>query len=373
VSGHWSTITWQGRQAQAWVPDPIASWADEVEPSTVRRTERAGASVRRADDLLPGTWEPIARILLRTEGVASSDIEGLRAPITDIALAELEGDRSTASWIADNLAVVRTAVASSHTKPLSVAALHRWHRELMRSSPLPSEMIGRFRTAQGWIGGTSPIDAVFVPPPPEEVSGLMRDLVAFANRVDLDPVTQAAMLHGQFETIHPYGDGNGRLGRVLISWLLARRIDVVLPPPVSVLIARDPGGYLSGLYQFRDGSLDAYVRWFADVVARAGEASIALGLRVRELLGIWEERVSDLRADAAARRSIPLLPEHPVIDGKTLSHRLGVSVRSATGALTVLAGRGIVAPIAAPRSGPGRPHSWWMAPELLDLVTAWAG
>ncbi|MDZ7732438.1 MAG: Fic family protein [Acidimicrobiia bacterium] len=92
-------------------------------------------------------------------------------------------------------------------------------------------MVGRYRDAQGWIGGSSPLDAGLVPPPPAHLPYLMDDLVAFANADEPDPVTQAAVLHAQFETIHPYGDGNGRLGRVLVGWLLARRLRIALPHP----------------------------------------------------------------------------------------------------------------------------------------------
>ena len=374
MSGSWVSITWQGRKARAWMPDPIATAPLEVGVTVARRTERAGAAVRRADELLPGTWEPIARILLRTEGVASSNIEGLTAPIEAVAAAEVDGGAADAPavWIADNLAVVTAAIRASPQTRLSVAALNRWHARLMRNSPLPPSMIGRFRTAQGWIGGSSPVDAVYVPPPPHAVAGLMKDLVAFANRSDLDPITQAGVLHAQFETIHPYGDGNGRLGRVLISWLLARRLHVALPPPVSVLIARDPGGYLSGLYQFRDGSLDAYIGWFADIVTSAGDASVLLGERTRSLLDVWELRVAQLRSDAAARPLLRLLPEHPVINAAVASQRLSISERAARSALETLASHKIVAPIEIKASIPGRPRSWWIAPELLDLVGAWA-
>jgi Fic family protein len=200
----------------------------------------------------------------------------------------------------------------------------------------------------------------------------MADLVGFANRTDVDPVVQAAVVHAQFETIHPYGDGNGRLGRVLISWVLARRLGVVLPPPVSVLIARDPGGYLSGLHQFRDGSVDAYIGWFAEIVGRAGDASVVLGDRVRLLLADWDERLSSLRADAAARRLVGLLPEHPAITSAVAADRLGLSERAARTALEALAERGIVAPMAPLRTSPGRPYSWWIARELLDLVGRWS-
>jgi len=374
MGGRWSQITWQGRKARAWLPDPIATDACALGVGVARRTERAAAAVRRADERLPGTWEPIARILLRTEGVASSNIEGLRAPIEAVAAAEVDGTAAdaTAASIADNLVVVTEAIRASHRTRLSVATLNRWHKRLMRHSDLPSPMVGRFRDAQGWIGGASPVDAMYVPPPPDRVDELMADLITFANRSDVDPVTQAAVLHAQFETVHPYGDGNGRLGRVLISWLLARRLRVALPPPISVLIARDPGGYLSGLYQFREGPLDAYVGWFADVVTRAGDASVVLGERIQALLADWDQRVGDLRADATARPLVRLLPEHPVINAAVAAKRLDTSERAARGALDALTERGIVAPIDVRAMGLGRPRSWWLARDLLDLVGDWA-
>lgn len=374
MSGRWTSIKWQGRPARAWVPEILATDSIDLGTASVRKSERAAAAVRRADELLPGTWEPIARILLRTEGVASSNIEGLRAPIEAVVAAEIDdaASDSTAAWIADNLAAVTEAVGAARQTRLSVSALHRWHRQLMRHGDLPRGMVGSFRSAQGWIGGTSPIDAVYVPPPPTELRALMADLVAFANRADVDPVAQAAVLHAQFETIHPYGDGNGRLGRILVSWLLARRLDVALPPPVSVLIARDPGGYLSGLHQFREGSLDAYVGWFGDVVMRAGDASVILGERIRDLLTEWEGRAADLRSDAAARRLVAVLPEHPVLTSRVAAEALGISERGARNALQALADRSILMPSEMRRPTPGRPSSWWVATELLRIVGTWA-
>jgi Fic family protein len=374
MSGRSVPITWHGRRARAWLPDLLGDRAIDLSTAAVRRTEQAAASVRRADELLPGSWEPVARILLRSEGVASSDIEGLRAPIEAVVAAEVDdtGSDRTAAWVADNLVVVHDAVRSSR-RALSATSLHRWHRRLMRHGDLPRELVGAFRDAQGWIGGTSPIDAVSVPPPPDAVPSLMRDLIVFANRKDVDPVVQAAVLHAQFETIHPYGDGNGRLGRVLIGWLLARRLDVTLPPPVSVLIARDPGGYLSGLYQFREGSIDAYVSWFADVVRRAGEASVTLGQDLRGLLAEWHERVDDLRSDATARQLVDLLPEHPVLTSQVAAERLDVSERAARTALDALAERSILAKADIRTAAIGRPQQWWIAADLIDAVGRWAG
>lgn len=372
MPGRWVPITWQGQAAKAWQPSFIADV--ELAPSVdlARRTERASAAAKRADERIPASWEPLTRMFLRAEGIASSDIEGLRAPMEEVAIAVVD-DRAagpTAGWIADNLAVVTDAVATSQQR-LTIKRLQQWHTRLMRHGSLPAELVGRFRPSQGWIGGASPVNAVYVPPPAESVDSLMTDLVAFANRDDLDPVSQAAVLHAQFETIHPYGDGNGRLGRVLIGWLLARRLSLALPPPVSVLIARDPGGYLSSLLLFRQESPDPLISWFADLVTRAGEASLDLGEQVRVLLTDWDQRLRGLRADAAARRVAAQLPAQPVINAALAAEGAEVSERSARNAIALLVGRGILAQLEITDTGVGRPRSWWVSRELLELVTTW--
>ena len=107
MNGRWSKISWRGRSATAWVPAPIASDACAVGLAVARRTEQAAAAVRRADDLLPGTWEPIARILLRAEGVASSNIEGLRAPLDAVVAAEL-GERGSDDLTGAHSYLIRT-------------------------------------------------------------------------------------------------------------------------------------------------------------------------------------------------------------------------------------------------------------------------
>ena len=163
-----------------------------------------------------------------------------------------------------------------HERPLSVEMLCRWHATLMAGSPMPGGYIGVVRREQGWIGGTSPIDAALVTPPPDRLDELLADLVAYANRDDIDAVAQAGDRDAQFEIIHPFADGNGRIGRVLISWLLVRGLALVTPPPVSVRIAAERDGYLAGLTLFRLGHHDRWVQWFADVVTGAGQAQVAL-------------------------------------------------------------------------------------------------
>lgn len=374
MGGREVPISWNGRRVRAWVPDPLAGAELKLSETTARRTEQAAALVRRGSDELPPAWEVLARLLLRAEGVASSFIEGVRAPLADVAAAELDPSvGEAASWVAGNLTAVSEAIEAAGHEALTLDQLHSWHRALMVGNPyLPAHLIGALRDAQGWIGGTSPADAALVTPPPEEVTPLLDDLVGFANRTDLDPVTQAAVAHAQFEIVHPYADGNGRIGRVLVSWILTRRLNLVSPPPLSVRIALDRGGYLAGLTLFRLGDVDRWVEWFADVVAGAGEASIALVRSVTALQATWLERLAGARADAAARRVVALLPEHPVLTAAVVATALGVSERTGRSALEALAAVGIVEPFEPARRGAGRPRRWWVARELTALVEGWS-
>jgi Fic family protein len=371
MGGHEVAIEWNGHPARAWLPDPIAGRPLELPVEVARATERAAASVVRVGDRLPSSWEPLARLLLRAEGIASSNIEGLRAPPAQVAAAELDAAAAPhdAALVADNLAVVSDALDHAGSKRrLTIPTLHAWHRRLMADAGLPAKLVGRFRDAQSWIGGRGPQDAAFVPPPASSVRALMDDLVAFVAAADADAVTQAAVAHAQFETIHPYGDGNGRIGRLLVLWTLRRRLDVAVPPPTSVSIARDPGGYLSGLYWFRTGELARWTAWFADVVTTSSRAALEWADEVDALLSAWRGRLDDLRADAAAHKIVEILPAHPVITAATAARFVHVSDTAARAAIEQLHARRIVEPYAVPGSTTGRPRTWWLARELADLV-----
>ena len=371
--GHDVPIVWSGKRVRAWVPRRLAEQDFELGERAIRLTERALASVVAAGNRSE-RFGPLATLLLRSEGVASSFIEGLRSPLADVAAAEVGGTLSdAASYVADNLGAVVGALGSPRRR-LTEADLHLWHRRLMESGgALPPTMVGAYRSEQSWIGGTSPRDAAYVPPPPELVGELMEDLVAFANDDALDPVTQAAVLHAQFESIHPFGDGNGRIGRILIGWVLCHRLDLTVPPPVSVLIARDPGGYLAGMTLFRMGRLDAWVEWMAAALERSSEAAGELLARSEALLGEWRVRLVRVRDDAVAHRVIDLLAEQPVVSAATIADRLGVSLRAGQSALVTLARHGIVERYRPEATGPGRPTQYFMASELLELVSGWPG
>ncbi len=369
--GHEEILIWNGATIRAWIPHLLAGQDFEVGIHTARRTEQAVAAVRASGGAF-ARFEPLALLLLRAEGVASSYIEGLRTPLVDVAAAEI-GDTSnaTASLVADNLTAVRHALDGAEHN-LTVEDIHEWHRRLMGpTSRLPEEMIGAFRTAQSWIGGTSPHSASFVPPPPERVEDLMVDLVDFVNAESPDAITQAAVAHAQFEIIHPYGDGNGRIGRILIGWILAHRVGITVPPPVSVFIARDPGGYLAGLTRFRLGALDSWVEWLASELQDSSEAAQRLIVRSAQLLEEWSRRIDDRRADATARLVLPVLVEHPVVSSDLVAQRLAVSERAGRAALAMLAERGILEPYGRATAGRGRPRRFWVAPELVAMVTNW--
>ncbi len=232
------------------------------------------------------------------------------------------------------------------------------------------------RTDQGWIGGSSPLDAALVTPPPDLVPGLLDDLVAFANRDDLDPIAHAAIAHAQFELIHPFADGNGRVGRVLIWWLLACRMNLVSPPPISVAMANDVGGYLSGLTMFRLGQHQPWITWFAHAISGASRVQTALVARVDTLRHEWQSRLASPesgrapRRDSAAWRVLALMPRHPVLTTDLVAREFGITRRAAHDTMRTLVAAGVLTEhVSATTGARGRPRRVYVSHDLLDLAT----
>lgn len=371
-------IVWRGRRARAFVPARLADRDLTLDARTVADAARAQAAVEHGAESMPEDFAALARLLLRAEGVASSFIEGVTAPVVDIVLAEADesGAQSAAAWVAANLAAVTEAIEGAQAGPLTVASLCGWHRTLMTGSPTPAQHVGVLRSEQGWIGGTSPLDAHLVTPPPDEVLDLVNDLIAYVNRDDVDPVSQAAIAHAQFEIIHPFADGNGRVGRVLVAWILVRRLSLVTPPPVSARIAADVGGYGSGLVLFRMGDHNAWIRWFAEAVSGAGRAQQELVASVERLQREWRERLGGprtesrrVRSDAAAWRVLDLLPRHLVLTGPIVASELAIPLKSANSALGELVDAGVLVEHGTVQgSGRGRPSRLYTSAELLGLT-----
>jgi Fic family protein len=377
VTGSEVGIVWNGRRVRAFVPALLEARDLSLDAATAARAAVAAYEVGHAAEVLDADYEPVARLLLRAEGLASSYIEGIAAPVVDIVLAEEGIGRTTtgaAAWVAGNLAAVTEAVAAAQSgRPLSVATLCEWQRMLLTGSPTPERYVGRVRDEQGWIGGSSPLDAHLVTPPPDALAGLLDDLVAYANRSDVDPIAQAAACHAQFEVIHPFGDGNGRVGRVLVSWLLVRRLALLVPPPVSVAIAGDVGGYASGLVLFRLGDHHEWIQWFADAVTQGGGEQRQLASSVEQVKRRWREHLAGSggapRADAAVHATLDLLPRRLVLTSQTLVDELGVSRKAALASLRRLETAGILTAQGTVRSqGPGHPAQLYVSRDLLGLA-----
>jgi Fic family protein len=368
---------WNGRRIRAFVPTFLANRDLTLDAAVGGATGAAAAEVAHAAEALDVDYEPLARLLLRSEGVASSYIEGIGAPVVDVVLAEESlGVRTAgpAEWVASNLAAVALAVSSATAHAvLDVETLCAWHRTLMTGSPIPERYVGVIRTEQGWIGGTSPLDAHLVTPPPRVLSDLLDDLLAYVNRADVDPVAQAAISHAQFEIIHPFADGNGRVGRVLVAWVLTRRLHLLVPPPVSVAIAADVAGYSSGLVLFRLGDHRRWVTWFAEAVASGGRAQRTLIAHVEQIKQQWREDLvagtRQPRSDSAVFAALDVVPRHLVLTSPVLADELGISRKAATATLHRLAEVGILEQRGTlNRAGPGQPAALFISRELLGLV-----
>ena len=332
----------------------------------------------------------IARFLLRSEAIASSLIEGIAASAQQVALAELgqsetvRGISEQATLVANNMTVVRAATtALAEADTLTVDDIVDLHRALLPDEPRHHGL----RTVQNWIGTSSwnPIAALFVPPAPENVPTLMADLVDYLNGAAHSPLIQAGVIHAQFETIHPFTDGNGRVGRALIHTVLARRgLTSRAVLPISVVLATLSDHYIEGLTSFRHsaptGSAEAsaaaneWLRTFVGAASIAVEQSEVLVGRIDELRQSWTERLTahrlamglrpTPRADSAVARLVTSLPEVPVVTATTLARILGISYPAANSALDELRQAGILTTKAIERGTKA-----YIAREVLDLVT----
>ena len=222
---------------------------------------------------------------------------------------------------------------------------------------------------QNWLGGRfdSPLDAEFVPPPEDQLVSLLEDLAAFLERDDLPPVAQAAIAHAQFETIHPFIDGNGRVGRCLIHVVL-RRTGVAprFVPPVSIVMAARPTSYVAGLVDFREGRIADWVESFANACREAAVHATALADEVAALQREWTQRAGRPRAGSAAAKLISILPAQPIVSAPTIRAAIGTSQQQALQGLKSLEAAGVLRQISE-----GTYDRQFAAPELFDLVTVY--
>ncbi|MEZ5102736.1 MAG: Fic family protein, partial [Thermoleophilia bacterium] len=269
-----------------------------------------------------------------------------------------------------NVDAMQLAIEQAASDELSLDRIVAIHRALLEHGP-NARIAGCIRDDQNWIGGNdyTPCGADFVPPPPEELARLLSDLVAFANDDTLPALVQAALAHAQFETIHPFADGNGRTGRALVQVLLRRRgVAPAYVPPISVVLAADRGRYIAGLTDFRHGREARWLEQFAAAAAQAaGLASAYLG-EVEALQQSWRDalgRTAAPRADAAAWALIDALPAHPHLTVSVGAAATGRSRPAVAQAIEQLVDAGVLAPL-----GTGRRNRSWEADGLLALLAS---
>jgi len=203
-----------------------------------------------------------------------------------------------------------------------------------------------------------------VPAPPEYVPELVDDLCEFINRDDISPVAQAAIAHAQFETIHPFGDGNGRVGRCLIHTLLRRRgVAPRYVPPVSLVLATAKDAYISGLEDFRLGEVDRWVAQFAEAVEDSAQVARNLSQRVTVLKAEWVARAEPMRSDSTARAILDHLPSFPIITAATAAELTGRSRVAAINGLDHLDKAGILTRHRNQKKG-----DRWEAKELFAIL-----
>lgn len=332
------------------------------------------AAVERSIQSLKGQMalEPIAAILLRSEGIASSRIEGEVASTRRVFEAEHapdDVDDRQAKRIVNSIRVMCDVITNPEEglTPLDFA---RWHALLFDGVPVTFEP-GAVRERQNWIGARTdtPAGADFIPAPHELVDACLEDLARFLGRVDVAPLTQAAVAHAHFETIHPYPDGNGRVGRALVyrSWAY-RGVTTAVNPPISRILAESREKYIDGLTAYREGDLNRWLDFFFDVVESAVSYTHSLGARLDLLSAEWRDRLEGTHDDALSRRVVDHLTERPVLSAHDVAQHHNVTDRGARAALDDLVERGILTFRSLRNAKRGRPTKVYEATELFDIL-----
>lgn len=373
----------RARTYDAFVPATVA----DLELSLVGATAADVADAERAVARLAGVVgqvegvEALSRSLLRSEAVASSWMEALR--VSHRTLAEAEHGAPGAHYdearrvVGNVRAMARAVELGADGRPLEVDDLRSMHGMLMSGSTLRSdqERAGAIRDGPVFIGGVSPETAEYVGPPHEEIGRLLDDLVQFLNdRQDLSGVVLAAVSHAQFESIHPFHDGNGRVGRCLIHTVLRRAgLSATVFVPLSLVLARRGREYVDGLNAFRRDDVDGWISQFATWTTAAADAAERFGAAVEQLGSVWTAQLAArrtaegrraVRHDASAVRLLQALPGMPVLRVGDVADHLGVTWMAAKAAVGELEHAGVLRGVSA-----GKRNRVYEAPDLFSLLT----
>ncbi|SEB55729.1 Fic family protein [Paramicrobacterium humi] len=346
------------------VPALIADAQVALSAEAIALADDASQELARFDAEAGTVTAPFASILLRTESASSSEVENLTSSAKQVALAEIGESRSdNARLVVANVNAMKAAIAlSDRLDDTSILAMHD---ALLRDTA--PQYVGHWREEQVWIGGggISPHAATFVPPHHTRVPGLIADMLAFAGRTDVPVLIQAAIAHAQFETIHPFPDGNGRTGRALLQGMLHHgRLTRNVTVPVSAGLLHDLDAYFSALTEYRAGRPEAIVTAVAEASFAAIQHSRALVTDIRATAKRWDSQVV-ARSDSSVHRLKAYLLRQPVVNTRTVAAELEISEVAAQNAIDKLVDATVLT-----QTSTARRNRTWQAPEILAALDA---
>ncbi len=355
----------KGSYLAASVPRVAEQWV-ELSSAVLAVADEASIEIARFDVEAGAQLAPFGAILLRSESTSSSRIENLTSGAKAIALAELGAtDQRNAVEIVGNVHAMQAAIDLSGN--LDEALILAMHAALMSGND--HEPAGQWRTEQVWIGGDNygPHDAAFIPPHHDHVPAAIADLMMFARRDDVPILAHAAIAHAQFETIHPFTDGNGRTGRALIhSMLRAKELTRNVTVPIAAGLLTDVNAYFSALTAYRDGDPEPIVTQVAEASFRAITNARQLVSEITEIRHRWNDTVT-ARPQALAWRVADLALRLPVFDAERVAGELGVDPSNIMRVLTPLVKAGVLNEF----TGKQR-NRMWQAREILQALDAFA-
>lgn len=354
------------REYDASVPAEIAQCQVDLPDAVVTAAEEAGRELSRFDAELGHRVASFGPVLLRSEAAASSQIEQLTASARAILTAELTGHAArNATLIANNTAALTAAIGLADD--ITAGAIAKMHEVLMVGQVQHTP--GEWRTEPVWIGTSSrsPVGADFIAPRWERVPALIEDLVVFSRRLDVGALTLTAISHAQFETIHPFTDGNGRTGRALAQALLRHRgVTRAVAVPVSAGLLADVDGYHAALTAYRTGDLEPIVASFAGASLRAVTNARQLVSDIDAIVDGWRDRVK-ARSDSGVWRVLEVVARTPVVDASLVAAALGIRTQNAYPLLRELTEQGVLSAKAEHRFG-----TVWRSDEVLKAIDRFA-
>jgi Fic family protein len=376
-TGTYVTATTLGESVRAFVPRPLPPARPMLAPESyetgTRAAELALARLSGVSGLVPSV-EWLLYSAIRKEALLTSQIEGTQATLTDLfddeaglAVANTDDVEEVSNYLRA-FRLVRENLHAPRGLPLSVRLLCDAHRLLLAGARGAGKQPGELRRSQNWIGGTRPGKAVFVPPPPERVPELLGDLERFIHEPDpsLPPLVRVALAHVQFETIHPFLDGNGRIGRLLIAALLEQW--GLLPEPLMYLsgyLKQHQREYYRLLSAVRsDGDWESWVSFFLEAVAAAATEAERAIVDIASLVNADRRRLlAAPRVGAVALRLFEVLPVMPRFTIEHLRQKLATTFPTATAAVKLLEETGIVTELTGQKKN--RSFSYKAYVELL--------